>query len=211
MKAKSPYVKLIMLKNISKTENSRNRRHFDGRLFFVPICGSRNSIRVKSGAVSVFWSKSVNGGFAIETRTVPAHPSIALEGKHWPWSLFCVPCAQYVCIDGAGRIGRNDLGKGGRNHEGRLLSNSRHLYHRRCRHCGGSTASDEFLKVRPNRPRIQVLAQAHHHHLGGTERAGLHHGVYHALLSGRPVDGVRKYGYFGWNCRMDRGADHVRP
>ena len=113
--------------------------------------------------------------------------------------------------DGASRIGRNDLGKGGRNHEGHLLSNPRYLYYRSCRHRGGSTASDEFLKVRPNRPGIQVLAQAHHHHLGGAEWAGLHHGIHHAFLPGRPVDGVTKYGHFRWNCCMDRRTDHVRP
>ena len=150
--------------------------------FFAPVCGSRNSIRLKSGAVFVFWSESVNGGFAIETRTAPTYPPASLEAKYWPRTLLRISGAQYVRAAGTGGVSSDNLG-----------------------------ASDEFFKVRPNRTGVPILAQAYHHYLGGVEWIGLHHGVYHALLPGRPVDGVKNYGNSGWNCRMDCGADHVWP
>lgn len=179
--------------------------------FFAPVCGSRNSIRLKSGAVFVFWSESVNGGFAIETRTAPTYPPASLEAKYWPRALLRISGAQYVRAVGTGGVSSDNLGEGRRNHERRLFSNPRHLHHRRCCHRRCSAASDEFFKVGPNRTGVPILAQAYHRYLGGLEWIGLHHGVYHALLPGRPVDGVKNYGNSGWNCRMDRRADHVWP
>ena len=80
-------------------------------------------------------------------------------------------------------IGHTDhLGKGNRDHEGRLQSNSSDLHNRRCRNRRRSTAFDELLTKRKNGRRVKSLAQENHHHLGDLKQPSLY---VRAILYGR--------------------------
>ena len=67
-----------------------------------------------------------------------------------------------------------------------------HLYlHRHsCGLCGRCPAADEFFQKRQDSGRFPRVAQAHCHHLGDSERSWLHHGLRHAVLSGRHLESV---------------------
>ena len=77
-----------------------------------------------------------------------------------------------------------------RDHAGCLLANHLYLH----RHSRGlrrrCPAADEFFQERQDRGRLSRMAQAHCHHLGDSERSWLHHGLRHAVLSGRHLESV---------------------
>ena len=50
---------------------------------------------------------------------------------------------------------------------------------------------DELFPQRPDRRGIACMAQTHCNHLGDPERAWLHHGLCHAVLLRRSVDGIK--------------------
>lgn len=79
------------------------------------------------------------------------------------------------------------MDKGQRDHEGRVQPDSSHLYSGRHRYGFGSAPDDEFFPLRANRGREQGVAEAHLHHMGSTERPGVHHGLYHSVLCGWQV------------------------
>ena len=56
--------------------------------------------------------------------------------------------------------------------------------------CGRCPAADEFFQKRQDSGRFPRVAQAHCHHLGDSERSWLHHGLRHAVLSGRHLESV---------------------
>ena len=93
---------------------------------------------------------------------------------------------RFTCIR---RIGHTDhLGKGNRDHEGRLQSNSSDLHNRRCRNRRRSTAFDELLTKRKNGRRVKSLAQENHHHLGDLKQPWLHYGIRNTLLHRRTME-----------------------
>jgi hypothetical protein len=96
-----------------------------------------------------------------------------------------------------------------------LLANHFYLH----RHCRGlrrrCPAADELFQERQDRGRLSRMAQAHCHHLGDSERSRLHHGLCHAVLSGRHLESVttrncneevNAFGHFRRYCRLAGNA-----
>ena len=120
----------------------------------------------------------------------PAAASAA-EGKSGALALRRMAWRQYLTASDPTGFGHDDLGKGDGDHEGRLSANSSHLHHRCHRHRVCRTADDEFLAQRSDGRGIACMAQTHCNHLGNPERSRLHHGLRHAVLLRRSVDGIK--------------------
>ena len=119
----------------------------------------------------------------------PAAASAA-EEKSGALALRRLVRRQYSAASGSAGFGHDDLGKGDGDHEGRLPADSSHLHNRRYRHRVRRAFDDEFLPQRQNGRGIACMAQAHRDHLGDPERSRLHHGLRHAVLLRRSVDGI---------------------
>ena len=115
----------------------------------------------------------------------------AAEEKSGALALRRLARRQYSAASDSAGFGHDDLGKGDGDHEGRLSANSSHLHHRCHRHRVRRTADDEFLPQRSDGRGIARMAQTHRNHLGDPERSRLHHGLRHAVLLRRSVDGIR--------------------
>ena len=96
----------------------------------------------------------------------------------------------FAASDSAG-FGHDDLGKGNGDHERRLSANPSHLHHCCHRHRFCCAFDDEFLTQRPDGRGIARMAQTYCDHLGNPERPWLHHGLRHAVLLRRSVDGIK--------------------
>lgn len=120
----------------------------------------------------------------------PAAASTA-EEKSGALALCCMARRQHSAASDPAGFGHDNLGKGDGDHEGRLSANSSHLYHRRHRHRVRRAFDDEFLPQRQDGRGIACMAQAHRDHLGNPEWSWLHHGLRHAVLLRRSVDGIR--------------------
>ena len=115
----------------------------------------------------------------------------AAEEKSGALALCRMARRQYLTASDSTGFCHDDLGKGDGDHEGRLSANSSHLHNRRYRHRVRRAFNDEFLPQRQNGRGIACMAQAHCNHLGDPERAWLHHGLCHAVLLRRSVDGIK--------------------
>ena len=115
----------------------------------------------------------------------------AAEEKSRALALRRMAWRQYLTASDSAGFGHDDLGKGDGDHEGRLSANSSHLHHRRHRHRVRRTADDEFFTQRQNSRGIACMAQTHRNHLGDPERSWLYHGLRHAVLLRRSVDGIK--------------------
>ena len=120
----------------------------------------------------------------------PAAASAA-EEKSGALALRRLARRQHLAASDPAGFGHDDLGKGDGDHEGRLSANSSHLHHRRHRHRVRRAFNDEFLAQRPDGRGIACMAQTHRNHLGDPERSWLYHGLRHAVLLRRPVDGIK--------------------
>ena len=120
----------------------------------------------------------------------PAAASAA-EEKSGALALRRMARRQHSAASDPAGFGHDDLGKGDGDHEGRLPANSSHLHHRCHRHRVRRTLDDEFFTQRPDGRGIACMAQTHCNHLGDPERAWLHHGLCHAVLLRRSVDGIK--------------------
>ena len=114
----------------------------------------------------------------------------AAEEKLWALALRRLARCQHSTASDQVILCCDDLGKGDGDHEGRLSANSSHLHHRRHRHCVRCASDDEFLPQRSDGRGITRMAQTHRDHLGDPERSRLHHGLRHAVLLRRSVDGI---------------------
>ena len=115
----------------------------------------------------------------------------AAEEKSGALALRRLARRQYSAASDSAGFGHDDLGKGDGDHEGRLSANSSHLHHCRHRHRIRRASDDEFLAQRSDGRGIACMAQTHRNHLGDPERARLHHGLCHAVLHRRSVDGIK--------------------
>ncbi len=115
----------------------------------------------------------------------------AAEEKFRALALRRMARRQYLTASDPAGFGHDDLGKGDGDHEGRLPANSSHLHHRCHRHRVCRASDDELFPQRPDRRGIACMAQTHCNHLGDPERAWLHHGLCHAVLLRRSVDGIK--------------------
>ena len=115
----------------------------------------------------------------------------AAEEKSGALALCRMARRQHSAASDPAGFGHDDLGKGDGDHEGRLSANSSHLHHRCHRHRVRRTADDEFLAQRSDGRGIACMAQTHRNHLGDPERSWLYHGLRHAVLLRRPVDGIK--------------------
>ena len=120
----------------------------------------------------------------------PAAASAA-EEKSRALALRRLARRQHSAASDPAGFGHDDLGKSNGDHEGRLSADSSHLHHRRHRHCVRRAFDDEFLPQRQNGRGIACMAQAHRDHLGDPEWSWLHHGLCHAVLLRRSVDGIK--------------------
>lgn len=75
-----------------------------------------------------------------------------------------------------------------RDHAGRLHPDRFHLHDHGGGLCLGRAAAHELFQKRPHGGRQPRLAQTHRHHLGHPQRAGVHHGVHHAVFQRRHLD-----------------------
>ena len=115
----------------------------------------------------------------------------AAEEKFRALALRRMARRQYLTASDPAGFGHDDLGKGDGDHEGRLSANSSHLHHRCHCHRIRRAFNDEFLPQRQNSRGIARMAQTHRNHLGDPEWSRLHHGLRHAVLLRRSVDGIR--------------------
>ena len=115
----------------------------------------------------------------------------AAEEKFRALALRRMARRQYLTASDPAGFGHDDLGKGDGDHEGRLPANSSHLHHRRHRHRVCRAFDDEFLAQRSDGRGIARMAQTHRDHLGDPEWSWLHHGLCHAVLLRRSVDGIK--------------------
>ena len=115
----------------------------------------------------------------------------AAEEKSGALALRRLARRQYSAASDSAGFGHDDLGKGDGDYEGRLPADSSHLHNRRYRHRVRRSFDDEFLPQRQNGRGIACMAQTHCNHLGNPERSRLHHGLRHAVLLWRSVDGIR--------------------
>lgn len=115
----------------------------------------------------------------------------AAEEKSGALALRRLARRQYLTASDPASFGHDDLGKSDGDHEGRLSANSSHLHHRCHRHRVRCTFNDELLAQRPDGRGIARMAQTHRDHLGDPERARFHHGLRHAVLLRRSVDGIK--------------------
>ena len=115
----------------------------------------------------------------------------AAEEKSGALALRRLVRRQYSAASGSAGFGHDDLGKGDGDYEGRLPADSSHLHNRRYRHRVRRAFDDEFLTQRPDGRGIACMAQAHRDHLGDPEWSWLHHGLCHAVLLRRSVDGIK--------------------
>ena len=115
----------------------------------------------------------------------------AAEEKSGALALCCMARRQHSAASDPAGFGHDNLGKGDGDHEGRLPANSSHLHNRRYRHRVRRSFDDEFLPQRQNSRGIACMAQTHCNHLGNPERSRLHHGLRHAVLLRRSVDGIK--------------------
>jgi len=120
----------------------------------------------------------------------PAAASTA-EEKSGALALRRMAWRQYLAASDPAGFGHDDLGKGDGDHERRLSANSSHLHHRRHRHRVCRAFDDEFLAQRSDGRGIARMAQTHRDHLGDPEWSWLHHGLCHAVLLRRSVDGIK--------------------
>ena len=120
----------------------------------------------------------------------PAAASAA-EEKSGALALCRMARRQHSAASDPAGFGHDNLGKGDGDHEGRLPANSSHLHHRCHRHRVRCAFNDELLAQRPDGRGIACMAQTHCNHLGDPERSRLHHGLRHAVLLRRSVDGIR--------------------
>ena len=149
------------------------------------------------------FGENYEGGLEVEKKDLPATSNTTREKEstlvqkttHSPcclWYLFGVHGIPYIH---SARICRSRwrgcrsgcMDKGQLNHEGCVQPDSSHLHGSRHCHSLGGAPDDELLPFRAHRGREPGVAETHLHHMGGSERPGLHHGIYYPVLFRRKM------------------------
>ena len=123
------------------------------------------------------FGENYEGGLEVEKKDLPATSNTTREKEstlvqkttHSPcclWYLFGVHGIPYI-------------------HSARICR-SRWRGSRHCHSLGGAP-DDELLPFRAHRGREPGVAETHLHHMGGSERPGLHHGIYYPVLFRRKM------------------------